>query len=73
MEFCGEEERESIICVRMGSKNLSLVTTVCHHLASLMMSNCDPWDIFFYPTLTLMIDSYNIDLFDQRLYDAAFG
>ena len=21
---------------------------------------CDPWDGFFYPTLTLMIDSYNL-------------
>ena len=73
MELYGKEERESIISVRMGSKNPSLVTTVCHHLASLMMSNCDHWDIFFYPTLTLMIDLYNIDLFDQRLYDAAFG
>ena len=73
MELYDKEERESIICVVMGSKNPSLVTTVCHHLASLMMSNCDPWDRFFYPTLTLMIDSYNINLFDQRLYDAAYG
>ena len=29
-------------------------------LASLVMPNCDSKGIFFYPTLTLMIDSYSI-------------
>ena len=36
----------------------SLGITVCHHSASLMMPNGDPREGFFYPTLTLMIDSY---------------
>ena len=49
-----EQEKESIIHVRMGWKNLSLVITVCHHSASLMMPIGDPQDGFFYPTLTLM-------------------
>ena len=40
------------------SKNLSLAITVCHHSASLVMPIGDPWDGFFYPTLTIMIDSY---------------
>ena len=31
---------------------------VCHHSASLMMPNGDPRDAFFYPTLTLMVESY---------------
>ena len=30
----------------------------CHHLASLLMPIGDPQDVFFYPTLTLMMDSY---------------
>ena len=41
--------------------NLSLVITVCHHKASLVMPNGDPQDIFFYPTLTLMMDSYSLE------------
>ena len=45
-------------------KNLSLVITICHHLASLMMPNDDPLDRFFYPILTLLIDSYN-DLYNN--------
>ena len=59
----GEQEKESIIGVRVGTKNPSLVNTICHHLASLVMPNGDPQDEFFYPTLTLMIDSYNLDHF----------
>ena len=35
--------------------------TVCHHSASLVMPNSDPRNGFFYRTLTLIIDSYNID------------
>ena len=53
----GEQEKESIIRVRVGLKNPSLEITVCHHSASLMMQNGDPRGGFFYPTLTLMIDS----------------
>ena len=33
----------------------------CHHLAGLVMSNGNHWDRFLYPTLTLMIDSYNVE------------
>ena len=47
--FNGEQEKEKVICVRMGWKN-----------PSLMMPNCDPQDEFFHPTLTLVIDSYII-------------
>ena len=38
----------------MGQKNLSLGITVWHHKA------CDPRDRFFFPTLTLMIRSYEL-------------
>ena len=55
----GEQEKESIFRVRVGWKNLSLGITVFHHSVSLGMPNGDPRDRFFYPTLTLMIDSYN--------------
>ena len=48
------------ICVRMDKKHPSLVITICHQLATLVMPIGDPRDGFFYPTLTLMIDSYNI-------------
>ena len=58
--FNGEQEIKSIFCVRTGKKNLSLTTTVSHHLASLMMPNSDPRDGFYYPILTRMIDSYII-------------
>ena len=44
------------------SKNLSHVITVCHQLASLVMPIGDPRDGFFYPTLTLMMDSYILKL-----------
>ena len=54
----GEQEKESIIRVRMGMKNLFLAITDCHHLASLVMPIGDPQGGFFYPTIILMIDSY---------------
>ena len=44
------------------AKNLSLVITVCHLSASLVMPNGDPWDGFFYPILSLMMDSHNQSL-----------
>ena len=47
----GEQEKESIICVKVGQKN------PCD--ASLVMQNGDPQDVFFHFTLTLMIDSDN--------------
>ena len=34
--------------------------TVCHLSTSRMMPNHDTMDGYFYPTHTLMIDSYNI-------------
>ena len=54
-EFNGEQEKES-----SRKENLSLGITVCHHLASLVMPNGDPCDGLFYPTLTLVIDSYSL-------------
>ena len=44
----------------MGSKNLSRVCTVFHNSASLVMPIDDHRDRFFYPTLTLRMNSYNI-------------
>ena len=58
--FSGEHEKESILCVGIGKKNLSLAIIVCHHSASLVMPTSDHWDKFFYHTLTLMMDSCNI-------------
>ena len=40
----GSQEKESIICVREGWKNPSLVITICHQSASLVMPNGDPRD-----------------------------
>ena len=57
MILSGEQENESIIRVRMG-KNTFLAIPVCHHSASLVMPISDSWDGIFYPTLTLMMDSY---------------
>ena len=52
------KKKESIIRVRMGWKNPSLTITLCHHSASLVMPISDPQDGFFYPNLTLMMNSY---------------
>ena len=59
-EFKGEQENEYIICVRMGLKNPSLRITVCHHSANFVMPKGESQDRFFYPTLTLMMDSDKI-------------
>ena len=53
------KKKESIVRVRMGLKNSSLAITVCHHSLSLVIPFFDPQDGFFYPTLTIMMDSYN--------------
>ena len=58
--FDGEQEKESIIRVRMGLKNLSLAIIHSHHSASLVMPIGDPQDGFFRSTLALMIDSFNL-------------
>ena len=44
--FDDEQKEESIICVTMGNKNLSLAITDCHHLTSLVMPIGDPQDRF---------------------------
>ena len=44
--YIGEQEKESIIRMRMGKKDLPLVITVCHHSASLVMPIGDPQNIF---------------------------
>ena len=51
-------KKKNPLFVRVEYKNLSLVITVCHHSASLVMPNSDPRDGFFYPTLAGVIDSY---------------
>ena len=45
---------------------------LCHHSASLVMPNGDPSDKFFYPTLRLIINSYNLSYFTSDL-DCACG
>ena len=50
-------------------ENPTLAITVCHHSASLVMPIGDPRDGFFYPTPTLMMDSYYpllVLLWDQK-------
>ena len=41
-----------------GIENPSLAIAICRHSASLVMPIGDPRDGLFYPTLTLMVDSY---------------
>ena len=56
------KKKESIFRVMVGLKNPSLVITICHHSVSLVMPIGDPRDGFYYPILTLMIDSYKLIL-----------
>ena len=59
--------------MRVEKKNLSLRITVCHHSASLVMTNGDPLDGFLYPNRTPMIYSYIIASFiDITLYVSIF-
>ena len=46
-ELNGVQEKEPIICMRERERKIS---------TSLMMPNSDPWDNFFNPSLSLMID-----------------
>ena len=62
--FSGKQEKESIIRVRMGWKNPSVLIIVCHHSASLIMPIGDPLDGLFYPTL---------NFFDGFLYSLIFS
>ena len=64
--FNGEQEKESISRVRVGSKNLPLGITVCHHSGSLVIPNGDPRERFPYPTLSLMIDSYILLQYEHK-------
>ena len=64
MVFSGEQEKESIILVKMGLKNPSVAITILHYLASLVMPIGDPDDVFSYPILTLMLDSYILSLWE---------
>ena len=45
----------------MGKRNPSLTITFCHHSASLVMPNDEPWDEITYPYLTLTIFPYILD------------
>ena len=58
----GEEERETNYSCEDGIENLSLTINVCHHSASLVMPIGDPRNGFFYPTLTLIMDSFIVTL-----------
>ena len=51
------EKKNPLFVYGWDRENPSLVITVCHHSASPVMPIGDPRDGFFYPTLTLMIDS----------------
>ena len=55
MVFNIKQGKESLICVEVGYKNLSLEITDCLRSASLMKTNGDHRNVFFNPTLTLMI------------------
>ena len=46
---------------------MSFVITVCQHSASLLVTNGDPQDGFFYIILTLMIDSYSISAVNSQI------
>ena len=54
------QEKESIMGVRGRQKTLSIVITVWHHLASLVMPDSDPPYGFFYLPLTPVIVPYGL-------------
>ena len=53
-------KKKSIICVRVGYKKMSLLIPFRLHSARVVMPR------FFYPTLTLVIDSYIVPLINQH-------
>ena len=61
-EMKGVQEKESIKGVRARQKNPSLMITVWHHLASLVLPDSVPRDRFFYLSLTPMIDPCSLHL-----------
>ena len=54
------KKRISYQCEDGIKKNPFLAIAVHHHLANFVMPNHDPWKGFFYFTLILMIDYYNL-------------
>ena len=46
--------------------------TICHHLGSLSVPTGDPRDWFFYLTLTLTMDSYNLTCLSSVLSNVSF-
>ena len=59
--FSGEQEKRIHYSCEDGIEKPSIAITVRHLSAGLVLPNGDPRDGFFLPTLTLMIDSYNIN------------
>ena len=57
--FNGEQEKIIHYSCEDEIKNPPLTIAVFHHSTSLVMPNGDTRDWFFYPTLTLMKDSYS--------------
>ena len=59
-----QANKDTIQCSKKKTKkqsiHLSLPQQDNQCVVSLVMPNSDAWDGFFYPTLILMIDSYNI-------------
>ena len=55
-------KKKNHLLVRGWDRKMSLMITVCHHLASLVMPISNPRHRFFYTTLTLMVDSYILGL-----------
>ena len=60
-----KKKNPSIECEDEIEKSI-LAIAVCHHSANLVMPIGDPRVGFFYPTLTLMIDSYILSKNDPR-------
>ena len=56
------KKKNLIILVRIGQKNpsLSITESVCHLSASRVMPNGESRDGYFYPTFSLVIDSFNL-------------
>ena len=68
LETIGVQEKELIMSVRYGSKNLSLGSHFGITQQSLVMPNCNPGDRFLDQYLTLMRDSYNLKLNSSVTY-----
>ena len=49
-----------LVYLIMLHNKISLGITICYNLGSFVMPSSDPWDVFFYQSLTLMIASNNV-------------